>query len=101
RVPKTHTTPTLIALLKSLPLPAILKKNKQIEAENEARSLKTLNHELDPTTYPDSGSENASLITIDPKDMARLKITSFFLTVKDLVYNSLAMQLVDEELLER
>jgi hypothetical protein len=39
-------------------------------AENDARSAKTLNNALDPTTHPQPGSKVASLITIDPKDFA-------------------------------
>ncbi|EDR10349.1 uncharacterized protein LACBIDRAFT_325314 [Laccaria bicolor S238N-H82] len=70
RVPHTHTLPTIIQLLKSLSLPNILQKNKNIEADNNARSAKTLNHTLDPAGHPELGSEVTSLITIDPKDLA-------------------------------
>ncbi|KAF8961793.1 hypothetical protein BDZ97DRAFT_1637618, partial [Flammula alnicola] len=78
RAPRTHTSPIIIQMLKSLSLTNILQKNKKIEAENEARSLKTFNHTLDPVAHPDTGSETASLITIDPDDLNRLKVPSFF-----------------------
>ncbi|KAF8951558.1 hypothetical protein BDZ97DRAFT_1684206, partial [Flammula alnicola] len=73
RAPRTHTSPIIIQMLKSLSFTNILQKNKKIEAENEARSLKTFNHTLDPVAHPDTGSETASLITIDPDDLNRLK----------------------------
>ena len=69
-VPRTHTSPAIIQLLKNLSLPNILQKNKKIEADNDARSTMTLNHALDPATHPQPRSEVASLITIDLKDLA-------------------------------
>jgi len=101
RVPHTHTSPAIIQLLKWLSLPNILQKNKKIEAENDARSAKTLNNALDPVGHPQPGSEVASLITIDPEDLARLRIPSFFASVRDHIYNSLARHLADDELKER
>ncbi|PPQ96573.1 hypothetical protein CVT26_006302 [Gymnopilus dilepis] len=101
RKPKTHTTPDIIRLLKSLSLTNILKRNKQIEAENDARDEKTLNHASDPATYPDPGSETASLITIDEADMARLRVPTFYASVKEHIYNTLAARLVDDELVDK
>ena len=101
RVPRTHTSPAIIQLLKNLSLPNILQRNKKIEAENDARSAKTLNNALDPTAHPQPGSEVASLITIDPEDLARLRVPSFFASVRDFIYNSLARHLADEELKEK
>ena len=101
RTPHTHTSPAIIQLLKNLSLPNILQKNKKIEAENDARSAKTLNNALDPVAHPEPGSEVASLITIDPEDLARLRVPSFFASVRDFVYNSLARHLADEELREK
>ena len=100
-IPRTHTSPAIIQLLKNLSLPNILQKNKKIEAENDARSTKTLNNTLDPATHPEPGSEVASLITIDPEDLARLRVPSFFASVCDFIYNSLARHLADEELREK
>lgn len=37
---RTHTTAVVMNLLKSLPLISILQRNKEIEAQNAARSLK-------------------------------------------------------------
>ena len=68
-VPRTHTSPAIIQLLKNLLLPNILQRNKKIEAENDARSANTLNHALDPVGHPQPGSEVASLITIDAEDL--------------------------------
>ncbi|EDR08774.1 uncharacterized protein LACBIDRAFT_327093 [Laccaria bicolor S238N-H82] len=73
RIPRTHTSPAIIQLLKNLSLTNILQRNKTIEAENDARSAKTLNNALDPAAHPQPGSEVASLITIDPEDLARLR----------------------------
>ena len=100
-VPHTHTSPTIIQLLKNLSLPNILQKNKKIEADNNARSAKTLNHALDPAAYPQPGSEVASLITINPEDLARLRVPSFFASVHDFIYSSLARYLANEELKEK
>ena len=101
RVPRTHTSPAIIQLLKNLSLPNILQRNKKIEAENDARSAKTLNNALDPTAHSQPGSEVASLITIDPEDLARLRVPSFFASVRDFIYNSLARHLANEELKEK
>jgi hypothetical protein len=101
RIPRTHTSPAIVQLLKNLSLPNILQKNKGIEAENDARSAKTLNNALDPVAHPQPGSEVASLITIDPEDLARLRVPSFFASVRDFIYNSLARHLADEDLREK
>jgi hypothetical protein len=101
RIPRTHTSPAIIQLLKNLSLPNILQKNKGIEAENDARSAKTLNNALDLVAHPQPGSEVASLITIDPEDLARLRVPSFFASVRDFIYNSLARHLADEDLREK
>ena len=101
RIPHTHTSPAIIQLLKSISLPNILQKNKKIEADNNARSAKTLNNALDPEGHPQPGSEATSLITNDPNDLACLQIPSFFASVRDLIYNSLARRLTDDELKEK
>ena len=100
-IPRTHTSPQIIQLLKNLSLSNILQRNKKIEAENDARSAKTLNNALDPATHSQPGSEAASLITIDPKDLTRLRAPSFFASIRDFVYNSLARHLANEELKEK
>ncbi|EDR00156.1 uncharacterized protein LACBIDRAFT_334387 [Laccaria bicolor S238N-H82] len=100
-IPCTHTSPTIIQLFKNLSLPNILQKNKKIEGDNNTRSAKTLNHALDPAHHLQPGSEAASLITIDPEDLAQLRIPSFFASVHEHIYNSLARCLADDELKEK
>ncbi|KAF8186691.1 hypothetical protein BJ912DRAFT_852133 [Pholiota molesta] len=101
RIRRTHSTEVIIQLLKSLPFISVLQRNKEIEAQNAARSLQRLNHAQNPETFPDDGSEAASLITLDLEDRARLKIPSFFTAVREHVYPSLARWLADEEILDR
>ncbi|KIK01748.1 hypothetical protein K443DRAFT_660384, partial [Laccaria amethystina LaAM-08-1] len=62
RIPRTHTSPAIIQLLKNLSLPNILQRNKKIEAENDARSAKTLNNALDPTVYRPSSTRIRSCL---------------------------------------
>ncbi|KAF8960692.1 hypothetical protein BDZ97DRAFT_1631438, partial [Flammula alnicola] len=78
RVSRTHSSPAIVMLLKSLSLTAILQSsdghgNKQIEADNDARRNKTLDNARDPVAHPVPGSETASLITIDADDLVRLR----------------------------
>jgi len=72
RVPRTHINPDVIQLLKELPLYGKLKKNKQLEADNIARTMRKVNHRLDPETYPIDASDFASLVTIDEADLNQL-----------------------------
>ena len=101
RTRRTHCNPTVIQKLKDLPLFNKLQKNKEIETENLARSLKDLNHNMDPAKYPDPGSEQASLITIDTADKQRLKLPSFSALFQTVIPSYLARWLADEELKER
>ncbi|KAF8147685.1 hypothetical protein B0H34DRAFT_669403, partial [Crassisporium funariophilum] len=101
RTPRTHTSPAVIEALKKLSLSSILQKNKKIEAQNDARLLKTLEHEEDPVANPQPGSETASLVTIDAENMNRLKVPAFFNTFWDWVYPSLAKFFADEELKDK
>ena len=61
-----------------MPLKIKLSMNKDIEQQNEQRALGAYNHLADPVTYPDPGSEAASLITIDSAEMRSLFIPSVF-----------------------
>jgi hypothetical protein len=97
-VPCTHTTPAVIQILRSLSLTSILKKNKEIEDKNVERALKTLNHALDKDKYPDPGSDATSLVTIDPADRDRLKSPSYALAFGNLIYESLAKWITDEDI---
>jgi hypothetical protein len=58
-VNRTHTSPAVINMLKNLSLASVSQKNKQIDAKNDARALKALEHEQDPEAHPDPGSETA------------------------------------------
>ncbi|KDR71516.1 hypothetical protein GALMADRAFT_126978 [Galerina marginata CBS 339.88] len=72
-VPKTHTSPGVIQLFKSLTLKAKLKMCKDIEDQNDERHKKSILHTTDPQSHPDPGSETASMFTIDDEDLRRLK----------------------------
>src|SRR6266567_4510903 len=101
RQPRTHTSPTVIKMLKNMSLASVLQKNKKIEAENDARALRSLEHEHDPDTHPDPGSDAASLITIEAENLNRLKVPSFLNTFHEWIYPSLANFLADEELKDK
>ncbi|KAF8805786.1 hypothetical protein BYT27DRAFT_7103707, partial [Phlegmacium glaucopus] len=103
RVHRTHSSPTVIQMLKSLSLASVLQKNKKIEAENDARALKTLAHEEDPIANPQPGSETASLITIEFENLNRLKVPSFYSSFREWIYPTFtplefAQSLFDTEL---
>jgi len=72
RVPRTHINPNVIQLLKQLPLYNKLEKNKQLESDNLTRSMKMVNHSLDPLTHLSPGSDCASLITIGQEELSDL-----------------------------
>jgi hypothetical protein len=101
RVPRTHTNPTIIQALKSLPLISILKKNKEIEEKNAERATKTLNHAVDKVAFPDPGSDAASLITLDPQDLDRFKVPSYASSLSAYIYESLAKWIADEDIKDR
>ena len=88
-------------MLKKLSLSARLQQNQKIEAENEARSFKTLDHIHNPTAHPDPGSEMASMITIDEEDLNCLKVSTYFSMVQQWIYPSLGNLLTDAKLKER
>jgi hypothetical protein len=72
RIPHTHINPDVIQLLKELPLYGKLEKNKQLEADNIARTMRKVNHRMNPEAYPVDASDFASLVTIDEADMNQL-----------------------------
>jgi len=63
--------------------------------------MATLNHALDPTTHPDAGSEQASMITVDSEDMTRFKVPSFAALFRDMMPAYLAKWIADEELKDK
>ena len=101
RLRRTHSSPTVIEMLKKLSLASILQKNKKIETSNDERSLRTMAHVEDPAGHPQPGSETASLVTIDSANMRLLRIPSYFSTLREWIYPSLARELADAELKEK
>jgi len=90
----THCSPTIIQKLKGLPLFNKLQKNKETETENLARSLRDLNHNMDP------GSKQALLITIETANKQRLKLPSFSAIFQSVIPSYLARWLANKELKE-
>ncbi|KIK01376.1 hypothetical protein K443DRAFT_98816 [Laccaria amethystina LaAM-08-1] len=101
RLRRTHSSPTVIEMLKKLSLASILQKNKKIETANDERSLKTMAHVEDPAGHPQPGSETASLVTIDSANMRLLRIPSYFSTLREWIYPSLAKELAEAGLGEK
>jgi hypothetical protein len=95
---KTHILEAISTILKSLPLPARLKRNREIEEQNEARSLLTLRHAQDPVTFPDPGSENASLITIDSSEISFLSSSNALDSLRNIMPFYLIKKLADIKL---
>jgi hypothetical protein len=98
RVPRTHTSSAIIQMLKNLPLISILQMNKEIEEENAERSRKSFNHVSDPTVHKESGSEQASLISLDEVDLNRFRVPSFAASFPGLIYSKLAKWIADEDI---
>jgi hypothetical protein len=96
RIRRTHISDRVVAMLKTLLLPDKLKKNKEIDERNQLRRLKMLNHELDPVAHPDTGSEQASLITLDSDDMEELRKPSIFERFKSQLTDALYSTLSEE-----
>jgi len=100
-VPHTHTSLTIIKMLKNLPLLSILQMNKEIEDKNAVRSQKTFNHISDPAVHTEPGSNNGSLISLDNVDLNRFHIPSFAVSFPNLIYSNLAKWIADEEIKEK
>ncbi|EDR14476.1 uncharacterized protein LACBIDRAFT_321570 [Laccaria bicolor S238N-H82] len=101
RIPRTHTSPAIIKMLKTLPLVSILQMNKEIEEKNAVRSRKTFNHLFDPTAHTVPGSDEASLVSLDDADLNRFRIPSFAASFPNLIYAKLAKWIADEEIKEK
>src|SRR5271168_2434321 len=78
RARRTHKDVFISSLLSKLSLCEKLSKNKDIEDQNKMRELKKFNHHMDPALYPETGSENASFITINDAELKDLKDPSVF-----------------------
>ena len=100
-VPRTHTTLAVTQMLKNLPLISILQMNKEIEEKNAERSWKTFNHTCDPTVYTESGSEEASLISLNNTDLNRFCVPSFAASFPNLIYSKLAKWIANEDIKEK
>ncbi|KIJ91286.1 hypothetical protein K443DRAFT_115229 [Laccaria amethystina LaAM-08-1] len=72
--------------------------NKEIEEENAERSRKSFNHASDPTVHKESGSEQASLISLDEVDLNRFRVPSFAASFPGLIYSKLAKWIADEDI---
>ncbi len=100
RIPRTHTSPGVIAAFKALSFGAKLKKCKEIEEQNDARMLQSMKHFEDPVTFPDDGSEQASIFTLDPEDVRKLKVSSFAALFHSVMPSFIANFLAEEKIAE-
>ena len=100
RIPRTHTSPGVIAAFKALSFGAKLKKCKEIEEQNDARMLQSMKHFEDPATFPDDGSEQASIFTLDPEDVRKLKVSSFAALFHSVMPSFIANFLAEEKIAE-
>jgi hypothetical protein len=89
RLHRTHVDEITSDLLSKLSLSEKLARNKNIEEKNKERRAKTLNHREDPVNFPDTGSETASLITIDDADIEDLKDQTMFARLLSVIPDSL------------
>lgn len=100
RQPRTHTSPAVVQMFKSLTLRFKLMKCKDIERQNDERNWKSLNHASDPVSHPEPGSEAASMFTIDEEDLERLQRPSYASLFKDVMPTFLTNFLADHVLPE-
>ena len=96
RVRRTHKDDFISSLLSKLSLREKLSKNKEIEDQNKTRELRRYNHHLDPDAHPDTGSDNASFVTIDEADMKDLKDPSILARFMNVVPDFLLLRITRE-----
>ena len=96
RARRTHKDAFISSLLSKLSLRDKLSKNKEIEDQNKNRELKTYNHHLDPVAHPETGSENASFITIDEADIKDLKDPSILARFLNFIPDYLLLRITRE-----
>jgi hypothetical protein len=96
RVRRTHKDNIISLLPSKLSLREKLSKNKEIEDQNKIRELRKFNHHLDPLTYPETGSENASFITIDEVDLKDLKDPSILAHFSNFLPDFLLLRITHE-----
>ena len=92
-----HSQGLISSLLSKLSLHEKLATNKDIEEKNKEREARTLRNRLDPVTYPDTGSETASLIMIDQADIEDLKDQSMFARFLAVLPDSLVQLRITHE----
>src|ERR1700678_3773046 len=101
RTRRTHRDDIVSSFLSKLQLYDKLSMNKDIEKKKIKRELKTLKNMQDPTSYPEPGSETASLITIDKEDINDLKDQTMFSKFISVLPNSLIQRITRENRHER
>jgi hypothetical protein len=101
RLRRTHKDDLISSLLSKLSLREKLATNKEIEEKNKEREARTLRNRLDPVNYPDTGSETASLITIDEADIEDLKDQAMFARFLAVLPDSLIQRITRENRREK
>ena len=101
RVHRTHKDEHISSILSKLSLREKLSTNRDIEEKNKERELKMLRYRLDPDTFPEPGSETASLITIDDTDVEDLKDPSMFSRFMAIMPDSLMQHITRENRRDR
>jgi hypothetical protein len=96
RLRRTHKDDVISAILSKLSLREKLATNKDIEEKNKEREARTLRNKLDPDNYPDTGSDTASLITIDQADIEDLKDQTMFARFLTVLPDSLIQRITRE-----
>src|SRR5277367_1072366 len=96
RLRRTHKDELISSFLSKLSLREKLSMNKEIEEKNKEREAKTLRHKMDPVNHPDTGSETASLISIDPADIEDLKDQTMFARFLSVLPDSLIQRITCE-----
>ena len=92
---RTHISDAVIAMLRSLPLPDKLKKNKEIEEKNQACRLLSINHALDPVAFPLDGSEATSMISLNSIDREELSKPHIFNRLKSFLTHNFFSEFSD------
>jgi hypothetical protein len=96
RARRTHKDEFISSLLSKLSLREKLSKNKEIEDQNKNRELKNYNHHMDPVVHPETGSDNASFVTIDESDLKDLKDPSVLTRFSNFIPDYLLLRITRE-----
>ena len=101
RARRTHRDDLISSLLSRLSLREKLSRNKEIEEQNKNRELKSYNHHMDPDLHPETGSDNASFVTIDESDLRDLKDPSILARFMNVVPDFLLLRITREARAEK